>query len=93
MKIKTKITTEVEKEVQVPAYFKDPQHEWYYAMISDDRYDPNGGVIVREKEISIVYAGTIADVISDKISITEHEFNAASEKVLHLIQTTFYQHI
>lgn len=89
MKIKTEVTMEIEKEVQVPYFSKHNKFDWYYAVYTEDESDAFGGIIVRDKSIENVYPKTA--LTPDTTQITEQEFNEAAERVLHKIQSIFYQ--
>lgn len=82
MKIKTKVTTEVQTEIKIPAYYKHPEYSWYYAIFTEDETDEAGGVIVRPLSFDMGYSTTVAYLLDDKIPCTREEFFEALNKVI-----------
>lgn len=89
MKYKSKVTTEVEIEVQVPAFFKHRGLEVYYAVYSENESDRNGAIRCANRGIELLYPSTVMGMEIEPV--TEAEFNAFAEKTIDQIQGVFYQ--
>jgi len=82
MKITTKQTIEVEKEIKLPIFLKRVTGS-YYGLLSDDNAIKFDSVSI-EKTITNVVVQWIGD--SDTVEITAEEFTTAFDNTLEQIQ-------